>query len=115
MLAAFMDFGHVMFTGLLDLPCGQRLKDPFTMFKVFRLGWLFGLTSESNRFDVDHELVIKLLRKGYRPLEIPVNYNSRPFSKGRKVNVLRNPITWVWALAKLRFVPLYNASDRIRW
>ena len=53
------------------------LRDPFTMYKVFRRDCLYGLTFESNRFDFDWELLIKLIRKGHRPIEIPISYTSR--------------------------------------
>jgi hypothetical protein len=38
------------------------------MFKVFRRECLYGLEFECNRFDFDYEIVIKLLRKGYKAL-----------------------------------------------
>ena len=82
----------------------QRLRDPFTMYKVFRRDCLYGLEFCCNRFDFDIELLVKLLRKGYRPLEIPVNYRSRSFKSGKKVNPVRDPWTWLWALLKLRFI-----------
>jgi hypothetical protein len=47
--------------------------------------------------------VIKLARRGYVPLEIPVNYRSRSFKDGKKVNVLRDPVTRLWAIVKFRF------------
>jgi hypothetical protein len=56
--------------------------------------------------------VIKLLRKGYVPLEIPVNYQSRSFKQGKKISVLRDPLTWIWALIKFRFTPLYSFRSR---
>jgi hypothetical protein len=82
---------------------GQRLKDPFTMFKVFRRDCLYGLEFRCNRFDFDYELLVKLIRKGYRPVEIPVNYRSRSFKEGKKVSAFRDPFTWLAALAWLRF------------
>jgi len=85
---------------------GTRLHDPFTMFKVFRRDCVHGLTFESNRFDFDWELVGKLVRAGYTPLEIPVNYQSRSFAQGKKVSLLRDPLTWFRACFKYRFVPL---------
>ena len=59
-------------------------------------------------FDFDFELVIKLIRKGYRPVEIPINYRSRSFKEGKKVRVFRDPLTWIWALVKYRFAPIYE-------
>lgn len=82
------------------------------MYKVFRRDCLYGLRLEANRFDFDFELVIKLVRKGYRPLEIPINYSSRSFKEGKKVKVFRDPMTWIWALAKYRFANIYTKDLR---
>jgi hypothetical protein len=101
-LAAVLNLGHLFFSALLNVLYGQRLKDPFTMYKVFRRDCLFGLRFQCNRFDFDYELVIKLLRKGYIPLEIPVSYQSRTFSEGKKVSLFRDPMTWFAALARFR-------------
>ncbi|NIA01842.1 MAG: glycosyltransferase [Nitrospirae bacterium] len=102
----FLNFGHWFFTTLVNLVYGVRLKDPFTMYKVFRNDCLNGIAFECNRFDFDFELVIKLVRKGYRPIEIPVNYRSRSFKEGKKVNVVRDPLTWLRAIIKFRFQKL---------
>lgn len=105
-LSAYFNFGHVLFTALVNLLYGQHMKDPFTMFKVFRRDCLYNLYFECNRFDFDFELVIKLIRKGYTPVEIPVNYNSRSFKEGKKVDMFRDPFTWVKALFKYRFAKI---------
>jgi hypothetical protein len=97
------NFGHLVFLMLFNLLYGQRLKDPFTMFKVFRRDCLHGLHFECDRFDFDFELVIKLLRKGYQPAEIAVNYTSRSFDQGKKVRPFRDPPTWLRALIRYRF------------
>jgi glycosyltransferase involved in cell wall biosynthesis len=111
-LAAFFNLGHLAFLALFNFIYRQRLSDPFSMFKVFRRECLYGLQFECNRFDFDFEIVIKLLRKGYRPLELPVNYCSRSFSEGKKVTVFRDPLTWVRALVKFRNSPLYDLRVR---
>lgn len=106
-LAGFFNFGHLIFLTLFNVLYRQRLSDPFTMFKVFRRDCLWGLSFECNRFDFDHEIVIKLLRKGYKPLELPVNYTSRSLNEGKKVTMFRDPLTWIRALLKFRNSPLY--------
>jgi len=98
-----LNLGHWGFTTLVNLLYGLRLKDPFTMYKVFRTDCLRGLTFECDRFDFDCELLIKLVRHGYRPVEIPVNYRSRSFREGKKVDVMRDPWTWLRAIVKYRF------------
>jgi SAM-dependent methyltransferase len=102
----FMNLGHVIFTSLFNITYGTRLRDPFTMFKVFRRDCLYGLRFEANRFDFDWELVGKLVRAGYRPVEVPVNYRSRSFSEGKKVSLFMDPLTWIRACFKYRFQAL---------
>ena len=113
LLAKSLNLGHVLFTTCLNVLYRKRMQDPFTMFKVFRRECLYGLEFECNRFDFDVELLSKLLRKGYEPLEIPVNYRSRSFREGKKVSLLRDPWTWLRAALKYRFVPLQGPSKRL--
>ncbi len=101
-IGILFNFGHVCFTGLINVLYGQKLQDPFTMYKVFRRDCLYGLPLECNRFDFDHELVIKLVLKGYRPLEIPVSYRSRSFKQGKKIRPLRDALTWIAADVRYR-------------
>ncbi len=108
MVALGMNLGHLFFTALLNLSLGTRLKDPFTMYKVFRRDCLEGLEFKADRFDFDWELVIKLVRKGYKPLEIPVNYRSRSFKEGKKVTLVKDPLLWIWALLRFRLGPLFS-------
>ena len=105
-LSLFFNFGHWFFTTLINVLFFQRLRDPFTMFKVFRRDCLSGLEFECNRFDFDFELLIKLIRKGYRPIELPVNYRSRSYQEGKKVSMFRDPLSWLGALAWLRWVKI---------
>ena len=109
-LSQVFNLGHLAFLGLLNGIYAQRLADPFTMFKVFRRDCLAGLRLECDRFDFDFEIVIKLLRKGYQPLEVPVNYHSRSIAEGKKVTMIRDPLTWLRALARFRTCPLYPHS-----
>jgi SAM-dependent methyltransferase len=106
LLGQWMNLGHLLFTALFNVVYGQRLRDPFTMFKVFRRECLSGLPLECNKFDFDWELAGKLVRCGYDPLEIPVNYESRSFAEGKKVTLIRDPLTWFRACFKYRFSAL---------
>jgi glycosyltransferase involved in cell wall biosynthesis len=104
--ALVLNTAHWTFTLMINVSLGIWLRDPFTMYKVFRRDCLDGLTLECNRFDFDWELLIKLVRKGYRPIEIPISYKSRSFKEGKKISMFRDPLTWLWALAKYRCVRL---------
>jgi glycosyltransferase involved in cell wall biosynthesis len=102
-VSKLLNTGHWFFKTLVNVFYGLKLKDPFTMYKVFRRDCLTGLTFECNYFDFDYELLIKLVRNGYVPIEIPVNYRSRSFAEGKKVSVWRDPWTWIRAVVKFRF------------
>lgn len=104
LLAAIINLGHILLTGLFNLLYGQRLKDPWTMFKVFRSDCVEGLTFECDRFDFDIELVIKLIKRGFVPAEIPVHYRSRSYSEGKKVTFSEDPVRILKAMLKFRFL-----------
>jgi hypothetical protein len=106
-----LDLGHAGFTFLINTLYRQSLRDPFTMFKVFRRDCLYGLDFECRRFDFDHELLIKLLLKGYRPREIPVSYRSRSFRQGKKIRPWRDAMSWLLADLKYRVQPLRPRFD----
>ena len=108
LLSGVFNFGQLFFTWLINITCGTQLMDPFTMYKVFHRECLYGLELESNRFDLDWEIVIKFVRKGLVPMEIPVNYVSRSFGEGKKVRLLLDPILWIIALLKFRYGRLYS-------
>jgi glycosyltransferase involved in cell wall biosynthesis len=102
LLGDVLNIAHVLLATLINVLYRQTMKDPFTMFKVFRRDCLYGLEFECNGFDFDHELVIKLVLKGYRPLEIPVNYCARSFSQGKKIRLFRDPPALIAADLKYR-------------
>lgn len=102
----FLNFGGIIFHGLFNIIYWQSLTDPTTMFKVFLRSCLKNFTLESNRFDFDFELLGKLIRSGFSPLEVPVSYRSRGFEEGKKVRMFQDPITWIRAIIKYRFVSL---------
>lgn len=108
LVATIANLAHQVLLAMFNVIYKQRLVDPFTMYKVFRRDCLYGLSFECNRFDFDFEINIMLLRKGYQPIEIPINYLSRSFSEGKKVSFFGDPPTWVRAMLKLRRSPLYR-------
>lgn len=105
-ISMVMNAGNAIFLRLFNTVYGSHLKDPFTMYKVFRRDALDGIRLECNRFDFDWELTGKLVRLGHKAVEVPVFYQSRSFSEGKKIDVVRDPITWLVACFKYRFADL---------
>eukprot|EP00439_Symbiodinium_sp_Y106_P088918 s1_g1454.t1 len=102
-LSMLYNFGHVFFTSVLNVLLGTRFHDPFTMYKVFYRDCLHGLNLRCDRFDFDHELVIKLVRKGFLPSELPASYVSRSHADGKKVSIFKDGLFWITTDLRLRF------------
>jgi glycosyltransferase involved in cell wall biosynthesis len=86
----FIDVAVWIYTQFFNLLYGTRLTDPCTMYKVFLRSCLEGLHFQSNGFELDWEIVAKLVRKGIVPREIPVRYHSRNVQEGKKVRIFRD-------------------------
>ena len=103
-IASFvMNTAHWLLLVLFNTTYGVRLRDPFTMYKVFRTECISGVRFVANRFDFDWEFVGKMIRLGYKPIEIPITYNARGFRHGKKIRPVRDPVTWVIACFRFRF------------
>lgn len=100
----FMNLGDRIFRTLFNLLYKVSLTDPTTMYKVFRKECIKGICFKCKRFDFDFELLARLIRRGYKPIEVPVSYRSRHFNEGKKINVLRDPWTWLYTILKYRFI-----------
>ena len=109
--SAFMNLGGTIFHAFFNRLFSTRLTDPTSMYKVFRSDCLAGLAFTCNRFDFDFELLGKLIRAGFSPMEIPVSYRSRGFDEGKKIRVFRDPLTWIIAIVKCRFGALGVAKE----
>jgi glycosyltransferase involved in cell wall biosynthesis len=102
-----LNCGAFIYNNLFCLLHGVKIHDPQTMYKVFHRECLNDIEWKSQRFDLDWEIVSKFLRRGYKPLEIPVNYQSRSAAEGKKVKIW--PDAWYNLVAIIKF--RFEASD----
>ena len=93
-------------TAVTNLLFGGRLTDMETCYKIMRASVARSLGLESNRFDIEPEITAKLLLHGYRIHELPVTFQPRLRSEGKKIN-WRDGIHAVRVLLRYRF-----AGDR---
>ena len=64
-VARIVNMAHWVFTWFFNVTYRTRLRDPFTMYKVFRRECIDGVEFVADRFDFDWELAGKLVRLGY--------------------------------------------------
>ncbi len=98
-----LNFGDALLKRYFWLITGTYLTDPNTMFKVFKRTCIKDVRLRSNDFDLDMELLVKLLRRGHRPIEVPVSYRGRGYDEGKKIHPLKDGIRAGWAILKYRF------------
>ena len=79
------------------------LSDMETGYKVFRREVIAGMKLRANRFDFEPEFTAKVLKRHYRIYEVPISFNPRDYSEGKKIK-LHDAFTAVWTLLKYRFV-----------
>lgn len=80
-----MNVAQVAFARTFNFLYASRVTDINTMFKVFRRECIEGCHLEGSGFNFDIELVCKICRNGFAPLEVPVNYRSRGYEEGKKI------------------------------
>ncbi len=79
------------------------LSDMETGYKVFRRQVIEGMTLHASRFDFEPEFTAKVLKRHYRIYEVPISFNPRDYSQGKKIK-LHDAFEAVWTLLKYRFV-----------
>lgn len=98
-----MNLAQVAFAKTFNLLYQQQATDINTMLKVFRRECIDGCHLRGDGFNFDIELVCKIVRNGFEPLEVPVNYVSRGFDEGKKINFLLDAYPSYYQLFRCRF------------
>lgn len=64
---------------------GAAITDMETCYKAFRSEIIKNIEIESNRFDFEPEITAKILKMKIKFCELPISYNGRDFSEGKKI------------------------------
>jgi glycosyltransferase involved in cell wall biosynthesis len=100
-------FWHMLANKLLTLTANllydSILSDIETGYKVFRREVLENIKLRANRFDFEPEFTAKILKQKVRIFEVPISFNPRDYSEGKKIK-LKDAFEAAWTLLKYRFV-----------
>ena len=77
--------GVRLLTKATNILYGSRLTDVGTAIKLVRSDVFKSLNLVGNGFDLDFELVDKLLLSGYVIHEVPLDYLPRTYANGKKI------------------------------
>jgi len=100
-------FWHMIANKLLtfatNLLYNTILTDMETGYKVFRQEVLQGLQLHANGFEFEPEFTAKILKKHVRVFEVPISFNPRDYSEGKKIK-FSDAFMAIWVLIKYKFV-----------
>ena len=69
-----------MFTNL-------NLTDVETGYKLFKTSCLNNIELKEKSFSFEPEITIKLAKKKFKFFEVPITYNGRSYSEGKKIGL----------------------------
>jgi glycosyltransferase involved in cell wall biosynthesis len=100
-------FWHLVANQLLTLMTNilynTILTDMETGYKVFRRKVIENMSLRAKRFDFEPEFTAKVLKRNYRIFEVPISFNPRDYSQGKKIG-LKDAFAAVWTLLKYRIM-----------
>ena len=82
---------------------GTALTDQATGYKLFRAEVLHEMRLTAARFGFCAEVTARTLRRGYRIVEVPINYRARSRAQGKKIRWY-DGLDALWTLLKWRFM-----------
>jgi len=81
----------------------SKLTDMETCYKVFRRELVANMTIQARRFEFEPEFTAKLLKQGVKVVEVPISFDPRGYSRGKKITAWDGVVA-LWTLIKYRFV-----------
>ena len=94
--------GNRILTGLLNWLYGTKLNDCFTCYKLFRRDTITALGLKAQSFDIEIEIVSKVIKNKLRLMEVPISYIPRTYAEGKKIRI-KDGIHAIISIFKYRF------------
>ena len=96
-------YGNLFLSFITRILYNNKITDMETCYKMMRKDVLKNIKLKSNSFDIEPEITSKIIKKGYKIIEIPINYKSRSFIEGKKIH-WDDDLFALWTLVKYRFL-----------
>jgi glycosyltransferase involved in cell wall biosynthesis len=95
--------GNKLLTYITNILYDTILTDMETCYKAFKGGLIRSIKLRSNRFDFEPEVTAKVLKRGVKLFEVPINYDGRNFEEGKKIT-WRDGVVALVCLIRYRFM-----------
>jgi len=94
--------GNMVLTTFSNMLTNVNLTDMETGYKVFTKKVNDTLTFKCNRFGFEPEFTAKVAKNNFRIYEVPISYNGRDYSEGKKIT-WKDGVAAIWYIFKFRF------------
>lgn len=81
---------------------GRWITDTLTAYKLYPAKPVKEMQLKTRGFETDHEITARLIRAGYKIVEVPIDYIPRSKEEGKKIKASDGLIA-VWTLLRFRF------------
>lgn len=95
--------GNQLLTFMINILFDTTLSDMEVGYKLFQKDLLLSLNLREKRFGFEPEVTAKILKKGIRIFEVPINYVGREYAEGKKIT-WQDGIKALLEIIKYRFV-----------
>lgn len=75
-------FGNKLLTLVTNILYGVYLTDMETCYKLFPGDFIRNVKINAKRFEFEPEITAKIIKSGYKIIELPINYYGRSFFRG---------------------------------
>ncbi len=79
------------------------LSDMETGYKLFKVSMIRDIPLHARSFDFEPEFTAKILKRGFRIYEVPIEFTPRYYYEGKKIKASDGFVA-AWTLLKYRFV-----------
>ncbi|MDP2945990.1 MAG: glycosyltransferase family 2 protein [bacterium] len=76
---------------------GGNLTDIYTCYKLISSELIKSLNLSSSGFEIEAEITTKILKRGIKIKEVPINYFPRSFKEGKKIRIY-DGLIGVWTI-----------------
>ena len=94
--------GNMVLTTFSNMLTNINLTDMETGYKVFTKRVNDTLTFKCDRFGFEPEFTAKVAKNNFRIYEVPISYNGRDYSEGKKIT-WKDGIAAIWYIIKFKF------------
>ena len=94
--------GNMVLTTFSNMLTNINLTDMETGYKVFTKKVNDTLTFKCDRFGFEPEFTAKVAKNNFRIYEVPISYNGRDYSEGKKIT-WKDGVAAIWYIFKFRF------------